>query len=70
MVVDGTGGMDGADVGGPRQGGQGGVWFSLIDKVFAERTLRAAAGSVVANGGLRARITSASKCFRATRRQT
>lgn len=30
---------------------KGGVWFSLIDKVFAERTLRAAAGSVIANGG-------------------
>lgn len=33
------------------QGVKGGVWFSLIDKVFAERTLRAAAGSVVANAG-------------------
>jgi RNA-directed DNA polymerase len=33
------------------EGVRGGVWFSLIDKVFAERTLRAAAGSVVANGG-------------------
>lgn len=33
------------------QGVKGGVWFSLIDKVFAERTLRAAAGSVIANKG-------------------
>ncbi len=33
------------------EGVKGGVWFSLIDKVFAERTLRAAAGSVVANAG-------------------
>ena len=33
------------------QGVKGGVWFSLIDKVFAERTLRAAAGSVIANEG-------------------
>jgi RNA-directed DNA polymerase len=33
------------------QGIKGGVWFSLIDKVFAERTLKVAAGSVVANGG-------------------
>lgn len=31
-------------------GVKGGVWFSLIDKVSAERTRRAAAGSVVANG--------------------
>jgi RNA-directed DNA polymerase len=33
------------------QGVKGGVWFSLIDKVFAERNLRAAAGKVVANHG-------------------
>jgi RNA-directed DNA polymerase len=33
------------------QGVKGGVWFSLMDKVFAERTLRVAADSVVANGG-------------------
>jgi RNA-directed DNA polymerase len=30
---------------------KGGVWYSLIDKVFAERTLRAGAGSVIANEG-------------------
>src|SRR5580658_4865585 len=33
------------------EGVKGGVWFSLIDKVFGERTLRAAAGSVMANRG-------------------
>ena len=33
------------------QGVQGGVWFSLIDKVSAERNLRAAAAKVVANRG-------------------
>ena len=33
------------------QGVKGGVWFSLIDKVFAERNLRAAATSVIANHG-------------------
>ena len=33
------------------QGVKGGVWYSLIDKVFAERTLFAAARSVVANKG-------------------
>jgi len=33
------------------EGVKGGVWYSLIDKVFAERTLRAAAGQVVANKG-------------------
>lgn len=33
------------------QGVKGGVWFSLIDKVFAERNLRAAAAKVVANHG-------------------
>lgn len=32
-------------------GVKGGVWFSLIDKVFAERNLRAAAAKVVANRG-------------------
>ncbi len=52
------------------EGVKGGVWLSLIDKVFAERTLRAAAGSIVANGGRRARIMSVSKCFRAIWRQT
>jgi RNA-directed DNA polymerase len=30
---------------------KGGRWYSLIDKVFAERTLRAGAGSVIANEG-------------------
>jgi RNA-directed DNA polymerase len=34
------------------QGVKGGVWFSLIDKVFAERNLRAAAAKVVANHGV------------------
>ena len=33
------------------QGVQGGIWFSLIDKVFAERNLRTAAAKVVANHG-------------------
>jgi RNA-directed DNA polymerase len=33
------------------QGVKGGVWFSLIDKVFAERNLRAAATKVIANHG-------------------
>lgn len=33
------------------EGVKGGVWFSLMDKVFAERTLRAAADSVIANKG-------------------
>lgn len=33
------------------QGVKGGMWFSLIDKVFAERNLRAAATKVAANQG-------------------
>jgi RNA-directed DNA polymerase len=33
------------------QGVKGGVWFSLIDKVSAERNLRAATANVVANHG-------------------
>lgn len=33
------------------QGVKGGVWFSLIDKVFAERNLRTAAAKVAANEG-------------------
>jgi RNA-directed DNA polymerase len=33
------------------EGVKGGVWFSLIDKVYAERTLRAAWQHVHANGG-------------------
>jgi RNA-directed DNA polymerase len=33
------------------QGVKGGVWFSLIDKVFAERNLRVAAAKVAANHG-------------------
>ena len=33
------------------EGVKGGVWFSLIDKVYAERTLRAAWQHVKANGG-------------------
>lgn len=33
------------------QGVKGGVWFSLIDKVYAERNLQAAAGKVIANCG-------------------
>jgi RNA-directed DNA polymerase len=33
------------------QGVKGGVWFSLIDKVYAERNLRAAATAVAANHG-------------------
>jgi len=39
-VPDGTGGthgMDGSDAGGPRKGVKGGVWFSLIDKVYRPR---------------------------------
>src|SRR5262249_3307886 len=34
-----------------QQGVKGGVWFSLIDKVSAERNLRAAAAKVVDNRG-------------------
>lgn len=33
------------------KGVQGGVWFRLIDKVFAERNLRCSYGKVAANGG-------------------
>jgi RNA-directed DNA polymerase len=33
------------------QGVKGGIWFSLIDKVYAERNLRAAAAKVVGNHG-------------------
>jgi RNA-directed DNA polymerase len=33
------------------QGVKGGKWFSLIDKVYHEETLRAAAGQVAANQG-------------------
>lgn len=33
------------------EGVKGGVWFRLIDKVFAERNLRASYGKVAANGG-------------------
>ena len=33
------------------KGVKGGVWFSLIDKVFTERNLRSAAAKVVANEG-------------------
>src|SRR6266513_2010629 len=33
------------------QGVKGGVWFSLIDKVYAERNLRSATAKVVANRG-------------------
>src|SRR5436190_21856196 len=33
------------------QGVKGGVWFSLIDKVFAERNLRASAAKVGDNHG-------------------
>jgi RNA-directed DNA polymerase len=33
------------------EGVKGGVWFSLMDKVFAERNLRSAAAKVVANRG-------------------
>lgn len=33
------------------EGVKGGVWFSLIDKVFLERNLRAAAGRTIASGG-------------------
>src|SRR5580693_5380228 len=33
------------------QGVKGGKWFSLIDKVFPERTLRAAFAQVAANQG-------------------
>src|ERR1700738_2348354 len=33
------------------QGVKGGVWFSLIDKVYAERNLRVAATKVAANHG-------------------
>lgn len=32
-------------------GVKGGVWFSLMDKVFAERNLRSATAKAVANGG-------------------
>ena len=33
------------------EGVQGGKWFRLIDKVFAERNLLASYGKVAANGG-------------------
>src|SRR5215207_10723686 len=33
------------------EGVKGGKWYSLMDKVYAERTLRAAAARVVANKG-------------------
>jgi RNA-directed DNA polymerase len=33
------------------EGVKGGVWFSLMDKVFSERNLLASAGKVVSNGG-------------------
>jgi hypothetical protein len=32
-------------------GVKGGIWFSLIDKMYAERSLRAAMAKVVANHG-------------------
>ncbi len=35
-------GLDGPHLDGPRQGVQGGVWFSLIDKVYAPANLLAA----------------------------
>lgn len=34
------------------QGVKGGLWFRLIDKVFSERNLQAAATKVIANGGV------------------
>ena len=34
------------------KGVRGGVWFSLIDKVWSEATLREAASKVIANGGV------------------
>ena len=43
--------MDRADVDSPRKGVKGGKWFSLIDKVHPERTLRAAFSQVAANEG-------------------
>ena len=51
MGLGGTFDLDGAHAGGPREGVKGGVWFSLIDKVFRPRTLYAAWVTVKRNGG-------------------
>ena len=49
--MDRTGGLDGADVDGPRRGGERRHWFSLIDKVYKPGNLRAAFAKVKANQG-------------------
>ncbi|MCK7514668.1 MAG: hypothetical protein MZV70_68835 [Desulfobacterales bacterium] len=51
MGLGGTVGVDGTHAGSPRKGGEGGVWFSLIDKVYRPSTLYAAWLSVKANKG-------------------
>ena len=43
--------MDGTDAGCPRTGVKGGKWYSLIDKVQSETTLKAAFAEVTANKG-------------------
>jgi RNA-directed DNA polymerase len=46
-----TGGLDEADAGDPREGVTGGKWYSLIDKLYPETTLRAAFAAVAAKHG-------------------
>src|ERR1700680_1219006 len=48
--MDRTNGLDGTNADGPR-GVKGGKWYSLIDKLHAEATLRAAFAEVAANRG-------------------
>ena len=43
------------------KGVQGGIWFSLIDKVWKERNLRVSHSKVAANQGVREWIMSRSK---------
>ena len=50
-MVDGRIGVDGADVGSPRDGVNGGKWYSLIDKVDAPSNFQSAFGKVRANDG-------------------
>ena len=47
-----------------QRGVKGGKWFSMIDKVHPERTLRAAFRQVAANEGPPGWITSRSRCSR------
>ena len=43
--------MDGPYVGGPGNGVKGGKWYSLFDKVYNPKTLKAAWKRVAANRG-------------------